>query len=73
MPLVVVSVLLTVGSIHAQQSLPIRSGQRVRITAPECGTPRRVATFEEIRNGALVQLPVARFDEAEGVGDLQRP
>ncbi|MFC1639221.1 hypothetical protein ACFL3B_00490 [Gemmatimonadota bacterium] len=53
-PLVTVSMLLTVGSIDAQQPPAIPPGQRVRITAPECGIQRQVTTLEEYTGGALV-------------------
>ena len=54
LPLAVLSVLLTVGSLHAQQSLAIRYFQRVRITAPACGIQGLVTTYYGVSGDTLV-------------------
>jgi hypothetical protein len=53
-PLVAVSMLLTVGGLNAQQSRAIPSGQRVRVTAPDCDLRKQRANLDGWRGDTLV-------------------
>ena len=71
--LVAVLLPVAVSGLQSQQAMPIQSGQRVRITAPECGIQRWVTAFEEFDSGTLVMPTgscpldsVTRFEVSRG-------
>jgi hypothetical protein len=51
---VVVLSLFTAGGLYSQQAFPIPHGERIRVTAPQCGVQRLVTTFEAYGSGALM-------------------
>ena len=50
----VVSLMVLCGEVSAQQQLPIRRGQHVRLTAPDCGMHGQTVLFDALRGDTLV-------------------
>lgn len=71
--IVIISLLVFVGGLQAQQSLPIQSGQRVRVTAPDCDLRKQTANLDgwrgdtlELGMGNCSLASVARLEVSRG-------
>ncbi len=51
--IVAVSLLVSAGGLQAQQSPSIQSGQRVRVTAPDCDLRKQTANLQGWRGDTL--------------------